>query len=304
MRKKLTVGSRASKLALAQTNIVIDKLKSIDALNETDIEIKEITTSGDKHLIENPNSKEKSLKGDFTKEIEEALLDKRIDFAVHSMKDMPTISTKGLIYASVPERDDARDVLISKNNIKFKDLRKGSIIGTTSLRRSSSVMQLRNDLIVKPIRGNIHTRLKKMEAEDYDALILASAAMHRLHLEYIITEYFSIDDILPAPGQGALCVQCRENDYEIIDILKLIEDKKIRELVDIEREFACLFDSGCNSPVGCYTEVTDNNIVLHGNFFYNDKNYRDKICLNEVNNKNDLANELYKKIKLKMQYDN
>ena len=186
MSKKFIVGSRASKLALVQTNIVIDKLKKIDKLNDIEIEIKEITTSGDRHLIENPNSKEKSLKGAFTKEIEEALLDKRIDFAVHSMKDMPTISTKGLVYASVPQRDDARDVLISKNNIKFNDLKKGSIIGTTSLRRSSSVMMLRDDLIVKPIRGNIHTRLKKLETEDYNALILASAAMKRLNLENMI----------------------------------------------------------------------------------------------------------------------
>lgn len=300
MSKKFIVGSRASKLALVQTNIVIDKLKKIDKLNDIEIEIKEITTSGDRHLIENPNSKEKSLKGAFTKEIEEALLDKRIDFAVHSMKDMPTISTKGLVYASVPERDDARDVLISKNNIKFNDLKKGSIIGTTSLRRSSSVMMLRDDLIVKPIRGNINTRLKKLEKEDYDALILAAAAMKRLNLESMITEYFSIDDILPAPGQGALCVQCRENDYEMIEILKLIEDKNVRILVDIEREFACLFDSGCNSPVGCYTEVDDNNIILHGNFFYNDKNYRDKISLNELEDKNNLALELYKRISKKM----
>ena len=303
MSKKFIVGSRASKLALVQTNIVIDKLKKIDKLNDIEIEIKEITTSGDRHLIENPNSKEKSLKGAFTKEIEEALLDKRIDFAVHSMKDMPTISTKGLVYASVPQRDDARDVLISKNNIKFNDLKKGSIIGTTSLRRSSSVMMLRNDLVVKPIRGNIHTRLKKLETEDYNALILASAAMKRLNLENMITEYFSIDNILPAPGQGALCVQCREDDDEIIEMLKLIEDAKVRELVDIEREFACLFDSGCNSPVGCYTEVIDDDIIVHGNFFCNDKNYRDTISLNEVKDKNNLAYELYKKIKLRMQLD-
>ena len=303
MSKKFIVGSRASKLALVQTNIVIDKLKKIDKLNDIEIEIKEITTSGDRHLIENPNSKEKSLKGAFTKEIEEALLDKKIDFAVHSMKDMPTISTKGLVYASVPQRDDARDVLISKNNIKFNNLKKGSIIGTTSLRRSSSVMMLRDDLIVKPIRGNIHTRLKKLETADYDALILASAAMKRLNLESMITEYFSIDNILPAPGQGALCVQCRADDYKIIEMLKLIEDTKVRELVDIEREFACLFDSGCNSPVGCYTEVIDDDIIVHGNFFCNDKNYRDTISLNEVKDKNNLAYELYKKIKSRMQLD-
>ena len=303
MSKKFIVGSRASKLALVQTNIVIDKLKKIDKLNDIEIEIKEITTSGDRHLIENPNSKEKSLKGAFTKEIEEALLDKRIDFAVHSMKDMPTISTKGLVYASVPQRDDARDVLISKNYIKCNDLKRGSIIGTASLRRSSSVMMLRDDLIVKPIRGNIHTRLKKLETEDYNALILASAAMKRLNLENMITEYFSIDNILPAPGQGALCVQCREDDNEIIEMLKLIEDAKVRELVDIEREFACLFDSGCNSPVGCYTEVIDDDIIVHGNFFCNDKNYRDTISLNEVKDKNNLAYELYKKIKLRMQLD-
>lgn len=304
MKKIFIVGSRSSKLALAQTNIVINKLKSIDKLNSIDFKIEEITTSGDMHLIENPDSKERSLKGAFTKEIEEALLDKRIDFAVHSMKDMPTISTRGLVYASVPERDDVRDVLISKNNIKFNDLKSGSVIGTTSLRRSNSVMLLRNDLIVKPIRGNILTRLKKLETEDYDALILAFAAIKRLNLENIITECFSIHDILPAPGQGALCVQCREDDVEMIEILKLIEDKSVRKLVDIEREFACLFDSGCNSPVGCYAEAADNDIILHGNFFYNGKNYRDKISFNEMKNNNNLADELYKNIKMKIELDN
>ncbi len=301
MKEKFIVGSRASTLALAQTNIVIDKLKSISKLKNIIFQIEEITTSGDKHLIENPNSTEKSLKGAFTKEIEEALLSKRIDFAVHSMKDMPTISTKGLIYASVADREDPRDILVSKNNIKFKDLNKGSVIGTTSLRRSSYVHLLRNDLIVKPIRGNINTRLKKLENENYDALILAAAAMKRLNLENMITEYFSLEDMIPAPGQGALCVQCRENDEDIIEMLKLIEDKKIRELVDIEREFACLFDSGCNSPVGCYSKLdNDNNIILYGNFFYNDKSYMDKVSLYEVKNKSDLALELYKRISEKM----
>lgn len=217
------------------------------------------------------------------------------------MKDMTSVNTKGLIYASIPEREDPRDVLISKNNIKFNDLKKGSILGTTSLRRSSSIQLLRDDIIIKPIRGNIHTRLKKLQTQDYDALILASAAMKRLNLENLITQYFSIEDILPAPGQGALCVQCREDDYEMIDMLKMIDDRSIRELVDIERTFACLFDSGCNSPVGCYAEIKDDNIILHGNFFCNGNNYRDKVSLDEVKEKNELAKKLYDKINKKIQ---
>ena len=299
MKKKFIVGSRSSELAITQTNIIINKLK--DKFKDIEINIEKITTSGDIHLIENPNSKEKSLKGAFTKEIEEALLNKKIDFAVHSMKDMTTVNTKGLIYASIPEREDPRDVLISKNNIKFNDLKKGSILGTTSLRRSSSIQLLRDDIIIKPIRGNIHTRLKKLQTQDYDALILASAAMKRLNLENLITQYFSIEDILPAPGQGALCVQCREDDYEMIDMLKMIDDRSIGELVDIERTFACLFDSGCNSPVGCYAEIKDDNIILHGNFFCNGNNYRDKVSLDEVKEKNELAKKLYDKINKKIQ---
>ena len=152
---KLIIGSRASKLAIAQTIIVKEKLEKLN--NNIKIEIKEINTSGDKNL----NIIPESLKGAFTKEIEEALLNRKIDIAVHSMKDMSTVCPKGLIYASIPEREDARDVLISKNNIKFKDFPKNSIIGTTSLRRANYVNLYRKDLIVQPIRGNILTRLKK-----------------------------------------------------------------------------------------------------------------------------------------------
>ena len=290
---KLIIGSRASKLAIAQTNIVKEKLEKLNS--DIKIEIKEITTRGDKNLTVSPES----LKGAFTKEIEDALLNNEIDIAVHSMKDMATICPKGLIYASVPEREDARDVLISKKNIKFKNLPKNSIIGTTSLRRANYIRLFRDDLIVKPIRGNILTRLKKLENENYDAIIIAAAAIKRLHLENIITEYFSIEDILPAPGQGALCIECREKDIEIINMLKSIENKEIRELVDIERKFASLLDSGCNAPIGSFTEIMGDNIILYGSFFYNGNIYKDKV-ISKIEDKNNLANRLYDKIKNKL----
>ena len=294
---KLIIGSRASKLAIAQTMIVKEKLEKLNS--DIKIEIKEITTRGDKNLTVSLES----LKGAFTKEIEEALLNNEIDIAVHSMKDMATICPKGLIYASVPEREDARDVLISKNNIKFKNLPKNSIIGTTSLRRANYIRLFRDDLIVKPIRGNILTRLKKLENENYDAIIIAAAAIKRLHLENIITEYFSIEDMLPAPGQGALCVECRDGDMEIINMLKSIENKEIRELVDIEREFASLLDSGCNAPIGSFTEINGNNIILYGSFFYNGKIFKDKVA-SKIGDKYNLAKELYNKIKEQINLNN
>ena len=294
---KLIIGSRASKLAIAQTIIVKEKLEKLNS--NIKIEIKEITTRGDKNLTVSPES----LKGAFTKEIEEALLNNEIDIAVHSMKDMATICPKGLIYASVPEREDARDVLISKNNIKFKNLPKNSIIGTTSLRRANYIRLFRDDLIVKPIRGNILTRLKKLENENYDAIIIAAAAIKRLHLENIITEYFSIEDMLPAPGQGALCVECGDGDMEIINMLKSIENKSIRELVDIEREFASLLDSGCNAPIGSFTEINGNNIILYGSFFYNGKIFKDKVA-SKIGDKYNLAKELYNKIKEQINLNN
>ena len=294
---KLIIGSRASKLAIAQTIIVKEKLEKLNS--NIKIEIKEITTRGDKNLTVSLES----LKGAFTKEIEEALLNNEIDIAVHSMKDMATICPKGLIYASVPEREDARDVLISKNNIKFKNLPKNSIIGTTSLRRANYIRLFRDDLIVKPIRGNILTRLKKLENENYDAIIIAAAAIKRLHLENIITEYFSIEDMLPAPGQGALCVECRDGDMEIINMLKSIENKSIRELVDIEREFASLLDSGCNAPIGSFTEINGNNIILYGSFFYNGKIFKDKVA-SKIGDKYNLAKELYNKIKEQINLNN
>ena len=294
---KLIIGSRASKLAIAQTIIVKEKLEKLN--NNIKIEIKEITTRGDKNLTVSPES----LKGAFTKEIEDALLKNDIDIAVHSMKDMATVCPKGLIYASVPEREDARDVFISKRNIKFKDLPKNSIIGTTSLRRANYVRLFRDDLIVTPIRGNILTRLKKLENENYDAIIIAAAAIKRLNLENIITEYFSIEEMLPAPGQGALCAECRDKDTEIINMLKSIENKEIRELVDIEREFASLLDSGCNAPIGSFTEISGDNIILYGSFFHNGNIYKDKV-VSKIGRKNDLAKELYNKIKEQMNLNN
>ena len=297
---KLKVGTRASKLALEQTNIVLNALKQVKELKDLIIEIVPITTSGDKNLIENPNTLETSLKGAFTKEIEEAMLKKEIDFAIHSMKDMPTVPTAGLVYASVPKREDPRDVLISKNNLKINELKANSIIGTTSLRRSNFIQAIRNDITIKPIRGNIQTRLDKLNTQDYDALVLAYAGIKRLKLENIITEYFDIDTILPAPAQGTLCLQCRKDDEKIINILKLIEDKNSRIITDIERQFAYMFDSGCNSPIGCYGEIINNEVILHGAFFKDKKIYRDKAMLSEVENIENIAIKLYEKINNKM----
>jgi len=220
MKRHVVIGSRGSILALAQANLVKNSLEA----NYPDLtfEIKEIVTSGDKDLKSNWENSNASLKSFFTKEIEQELLDGQIDIAVHSMKDMPAVSPKGLICGAIPDREDARDVLISKNGF-LVTLPQGAKIGTSSLRRVMNLKAIRPDFEIKHLRGNIHTRLKKLETEDYDAIILAAAGLKRTGMADKITEYLSGEAFPPAPAQGVLYIQCRENDEEIKGILKSIQ---------------------------------------------------------------------------------
>lgn len=298
MKRRIILGSRASKLAIAQSLFVKNKLESLNI--NLDIEIKEIVTSGD--INYNIPGENRSLKGEFIKEIEEAILKNDVDFAVHSMKDMPTDSTYNLIYAAIPDRADYRDVLVSKTSKKLMELPKGAVIGTTSLRRKSALLSIRNDIIVKPIRGNVHTRIKKMEDGLYDALILAAAGLKRVDLDDKITEYFDIDSIMPAPAQGALCIQCRNDDHEIINILKRIENPTVREQVEIEREFAMFLDSGCHSPVGSYAKLHGGKITLYGSYFYEERIYKAEITC-AIEERNYAAGRLYTVIKKLMGED-
>lgn len=257
MKKNIIIGSRGSILALAQANLIKDKLQS----NYPNLifEIKKIITSGDKDLKSNWENSDVSLKNFFTKEIEQELLDGQIDIAVHSMKDMPAIAPKGLICGAIPDREDSRDVLVSKKGFLI-NLPYGAKIGTSSLRRVMNLKTVRPDFQIKHLRGNIHTRLEKLETEEYDAIVLAAAGLKRTGLTDKITEYLSGEVFPPAAAQGVLYVQCRESDEEIKNILKSIHNKNIAEIVEIEREFSKIFDGGCHTPMGCYSQVNGDKI--------------------------------------------
>ncbi len=271
MKRHVVIGSRGSILALAQANLVKNSLEA----NYPDLtfEIKEIVTSGDKNLKSNWENSNASLKSFFTKEIEQELLDGEIDIAVHSMKDMPAVSPKGLICGAIPDREDARDVLISKNGF-LVTLPQGAKIGTSSLRRVMNLKAIRPDFEIKHLRGNIHTRLKKLETEDYDAIILAAAGLKRTGMADKITEYLSGEAFPPAPAQGVLYIQCRENDEEIKGILKSIHNEDIAKIVEIEREFSKIFDGGCHTPMGCYSQVDEDKIKFIGAYSHDGKQIR------------------------------
>ena len=271
MKRHVVIGSRGSILALAQANLVKNSLEA----NYPDLtfEIKEIVTSGDKDLKSNWENSNASLKSFFTKEIEQELLDGQIDIAVHSMKDMPAVSPKGLICGAIPDREDARDVLISKNGF-LVTLPQGAKIGTSSLRRAMNLKAIRPDFEIKHLRGNIHTRLKKLETEDYDAIILAAAGLKRVGLTDKISEYLNGEVFPPAPAQGVLYIQCRENDEEIKGILKSIHNEDIAKIVEIEREFSKIFDGGCHTPMGCYSQVDEDKIKFIGAYSHDGKQIR------------------------------
>ena len=271
MKKHVVIGSRGSILALAQANLVKSSLEA----NYPDLtfEIKEIVTSGDKDLKSNWENSNASLKSFFTKEIEQELLDGQIDIAVHSMKDMPAVSPKGLICGAIPDREDARDVLISKNGF-LVTLPQGAKVGTSSLRRAMNLKAVRPDFEIKHLRGNIHTRLNKLETEDYDAIVLAAAGLKRVGLTDKISEYLNGEVFPPAPAQGVLYIQCRENDEEIKGILKSIHNEDIAKIVEIEREFSKIFDGGCHTPMGCYSQVDEDKIKFIGTYSHDGKQIR------------------------------
>lgn len=260
--KKIVVGSRRSKLALTQTNWVINELRKIDPSLE--FEIMEVVTKGDRIL--DVTLSKVGGKGLFVKEIEQKMIDKEIDMAVHSMKDMPAVLPDGLMIGCIPPREDHRDALISKNGIPLMELPPGAKVGTSSLRRSAQILAVRPDLEIKWIRGNIDTRLKKLQTEDYDAIILAAAGLSRMGWsEDIVTEYLDADICLPAVGQGALAIECREDDTELLALLKKLECKAARQAVTAERAFMNRLEGGCQVPLAGFARLNeDGEIVLTG----------------------------------------
>ena len=260
--RKLIVGSRRSKLALTQSQQFIDKLKFIDP--SLDIEIKEIVTKGDK-IVDKQLSKVGG-KGLFVKEIQNELFNKEIDMAIHSLKDVPSIIPDGLTLGCIPDREIPFDAYIAKNHIPLQELSEGSIVGTSSLRRGAQILSKYPHLKIKWIRGNIDTRLKKLETEDYDAIILAAAGLKRMGWsDNIVTTYLDRDILLPAIGQGALGIECRSDDKELLDLLSKVHNHDVAQCVTAERTFLSEMDGSCQVPIGGYaTIVQDNQIEFTG----------------------------------------
>jgi hydroxymethylbilane synthase len=257
MINQLRVGTRGSKLAITQTEIVVTALrKELPAVNFNVVTIK---TKGD---IDKRPLFTIDRKGIFEKEINEAVIRSSIDFAVHSLKDIPSDLSNDLTVASIPKRSRPYDVLVSPKKIKLKYLQSGSIIGTSSLRRAVQLMTLRQDLNIKPIRGNVETRIAKAVRGDYDAIILAEAGLIRLGLEDMIAERFSLTDLTPAPGQGSLAVICRADNLELIKLLKRIEDSQSRAEFEAERALMEKIEGGCRFPVGAIA-VTGHDFIAN-----------------------------------------
>lgn len=257
--RKIIVGSRRSKLAITQTNWVIDQLKKLGAPFE--FEVKEIVTKGDRIL--DVTLSKVGGKGLFVKEIEQAMLDKEIDMAVHSMKDMPAVLPEGLTIGCIPKREDPRDALISKGHVPLDQLKQGATIGTSSLRRSAQLLVKRPDLNIKWIRGNVDTRLEKLETEDYDAIILAAAGLSRLGwTSDTVTEFLSDEVCVPAVGQGALSIECREDDHELLALFEKFTCKNTDRAVRAERSFLDKMEGGCQVPIAGYAFINEQDEIV------------------------------------------
>ena len=260
MKKLIKIGTRASKLAQWQANWVRSAL--IKAYPHQNIDLVTIKTKGDK-ILDVPLAKVGG-KGLFVKEIEQALLDGHIDIAVHSMKDMPAEIPAGLCVGAIPTREDPADVLISKNGLQFSELKQGAVIGTSSLRRGAQIRHKRPDIIIVPLRGNVETRLKKLQTENLDAIVLAAAGVKRLNLEQRITEYLNSDLMLPAVGQGALSIEIRQDDPDIQPMIKTLDDPHTHAIVTGERAFLSHLGGSCQVPIAGHGEINRKTFKLTG----------------------------------------
>ena len=257
MKRTIVVGTRQSQLALTQTNQVITDLKRLCQEHglSFDFEIKKIITKGDRIL--DVTLSKVGGKGLFVKEIEQAMLDGEIDFAVHSMKDMPSMLPEGLTTGAVPRREDPRDVLITVTGLSLDELPEGAVVGTSSLRRSSQLLSYRPDLNIKSIRGNIDSRIRKLETEGFDAIVLASAGLNRIGWGHKASSYLPVELCLPAVGQGALGIECREDDAQVRKLLDLYSDDITAQTVSAERKFLSVLNGGCQIPIGAYATILD-----------------------------------------------
>jgi hydroxymethylbilane synthase len=258
----LRIGTRGSPLALVQAGMVRSRLAKVTGLSEDGIELVVIRTSGD--TIQDRSLAEEGGKGLFTKEIEEALLDGRVDLAVHSAKDMPTILPDGLALVACLEREDARDVFISRKAHSLGQLPQGATIGTASLRRQAIARRVRPDLRVTPLRGNVETRLSKLEAGQVDATLLALAGLKRLGLVQHATDIMSTDEFLPAVGQGAIGIEARQDDARVSDIFARIDHSDTSTAIACERAFLAALGGSCKTPIAGHATVAGDAVKFRG----------------------------------------
>lgn len=281
----IRIGSRKSRLALKQTDIVIDFIQQTS--KNTIFELEAIVTAGDIDMSLPKN--DESLKDKFVKEIEVALLNNKIDLAIHSLKDLPVNMPNGLVIPFFPKREDARDCLVS--SYSFDELPLHAKIGTSSLRRMNQLKALRPDLQVTPIRGNINTRIQKMKDGEFDGIVIAYAGVLRLNLEHEVSTIFSLSQIVPAPGQGILGVQMRENDSYIKELVEPINDIQTAQSATIELELNRLYGGGCHTPFGAHAIVGANGMV--DLYFY---------CLETLSNSTTLEISIQKQYPLSSLY--
>lgn len=286
----IIIATRKSKLAQVQADKVIDLIKKNLNLDSKKLLV---VTEGDKRL--DVTLDKIGGKGLFVKEIEYALLNKEAHAAVHSMKDVPFEMPEGFQLVAIPEREDIRDVFVSRDNTSFYDLKEGAVIGTSSIRRAAMLREIRKDIKIVPIRGNVQTRLEKMEKENMDGIILAAAGLKRLGLQEIITDYFDPKIFLPAIGQGALGIEVLANS-EYSNILKELDNKEVRLTVEAERSFMRELNGGCHSVIGVYSEIKGNDLYMLGTFDVGNGNIVKKDILGNKQENINLGRELAKKI--------
>ena len=276
MRKKLVIGTRGSRLALWQANYIAHCLT--ERYPGLIVTLEHMVTTGDK-ILDVPLAKIGG-KGLFTKELEVAMLNGEIDLAVHSLKDMPTELPAGLVLAAITEREDPWDALISPEYKTIDNLPQGAKVGTSSLRRKAQLLHYRPDLRISDLRGNLDTRLKKLETEKLDAILLAEAGLKRLGLEHLITQVLPKEISLPAVGQGALAIEAREGDTEVLDMLDFLNDPDTRAATTAERSFLNELEGGCQVPMGVYGRIENNAVCLEAAIFSVDgySAIRDSLC--------------------------
>jgi len=265
MTKKIIIGSRGSKLALLYAQKVKDAIIKNANLKDEDIEIKSITTKGDQ--LKDVRLSEFGGKGLFSSNIEKELQDKSIDIAVHALKDLPAIETDGLLTDTFLKRSDPKEILISRDKKKLKELDVKSVVGTSSYRREFQIKKIRPDINCKLIRGNVDTRIRKLKEGQYDAIILSSAGIKCLKLENEITEIFSTEEIIPSAGQGIIALQCRENDKEIISLLKKINHNETYKRAHAERNILKVLEGDCETAVGAHSIIDGDNIIVEAELF-------------------------------------